>query len=358
MLEKRFHNRGKTLLWGGAKPPGQGPIARLRSARLDNLMQKNKNIFTEVWNNSSLDAWWRGTSPELHIAIIIGVALAVHLVVQIVRGVSEWSIRQSHAKKNPLVFVTQQPKFVTLTRLIVSGLTFVVYFLAFGFVLAEEFHLNLSTYLASASVIGLAISFGSQGLVQDVVIGVTLICSNAMDVGEIVDLSGTTGRVEEIGLRFTKLINFFDQEVFVPNRNIANVIRFPHGGIYAYADIQAPQAADQAKMRQTIAGVATGLWSQFREIILDKPAIGMMEKTEGGDWNFLRMRLKIWPGQQSLIETTFRQQMTSAMKAFDPNYADWMVTIIYRATINLEDNVPSPDHPRANGLLSLKTSRE
>jgi small-conductance mechanosensitive channel len=324
---------------------------------LDKPVQTNTNFLTHVWNNSSLDAVWRGTSPELHIAFIIGVALAVHLLVKIVRNISEWSIRQSHAKKNPLLFVTQQPKFVTLTRLIVSGLTFVVYFLAFGFVLAEEFHLNLSAYLASASIIGLAVSFGSQGLVQDVVIGVTLICSNAMDVGEIVDLSGTIGRLQEIGLRFTKLINFYDQQVFVPNRNIANVIRFPHGGIYAYADIQAPRAADQAKMRETIAGVATGLWAQFREIILDQPAIGKLEKAEGGDWNYLRMRFKIWPGQQSLIETTFRQQITSAMKAFDPNYADWMVTIIYRATITLEDNIPSLNNERTNGLFSPRTSQ-
>jgi moderate conductance mechanosensitive channel len=322
------------------------------------LMETNKNLLAEVWNNSSLDAMWRSSSPELHIAIIIGVALAVHLLVQIVRGVSEWSIRQSHARKNPFMFVTEQPKFVTLTRLVVSGLTFVVYFLAFGFVLAEEFHLNLSTYLASATVIGLAVSFGSQGLVQDVVTGVTLIFSNAMDVGEIVDLSGTIGRVEEIGLRFTKLINFYDQQVFVPNRNIGNVSRFLHGGIYAYADIQAPREADQAKMRLTITGVATGLWSQFREIILDQPVIGRLEKVDGGEWNFLRMRFKIWPGQQSLIETTFRQQITSAMKAFDPNYADWMVTIAYRASITLEDQVPSLDHARANGLLTPVLSRK
>jgi moderate conductance mechanosensitive channel len=315
-------------------------------------MVTNKNLLTELWNNSSLDAAWKATSPELHIAFIIGVALSVHLVVKVVRYFSDWFIRQSHAKKNPFVFVTQQPKFVTLTRLIVSGLTFVVYFLAFGFVLAEEFHLNLSTYLASASVIGLAVSFGSQGLVQDVVIGVTIICSNAMDVGEIVDLSGTIGRVDEIGLRFTKLTNFYNQEVFVPNRNIANVSRFPSGGVYAYIDIQAPRAADQAKMRQVISGAATGLWNQFREIILDKPVIGKLETAEGGDWNYLRMRFKIWPGQQSLIETTLRQQITSSMKAFDPSYADWMVTITYRASITLEDDAPSMKPELRNGQLS------
>jgi small conductance mechanosensitive channel len=300
-------------------------------------METNKNILTAVWNNSSVETAWKKSSPEMHIAWIIGGAIAVHLLVKIVRHVSEWFIRQSHAKENPLEFVTGQPKFVTLTRLIVSGVTFVVYFVAFGFVLVFEFHTNLKAYLASASVIGLAVSFGSQGLVQDIVIGVTLICSNAMDVGEIVDLSGTIGRVEEIGLRFTKLVNFYNQVVFIPNRNIGNVIRFAEGGVYAYADVQAPPAADPAKVRQAIINLATGLATQFREIILDEPTIGRMEKVRGGDWNFLRARFKVWPGQGSLIETTFVQQVVTAMKAFDPNYANWMVTVTYRATVTMDE---------------------
>jgi moderate conductance mechanosensitive channel len=148
--------------------------------------------------------------PEVHILIVMGVAFIVHLAVKIIRHISEWSINKSHAEKNPFGFVTQQPKFITLTRLIVSAINFIIYFLAIGFVLVEGFKVNLTTYLASASIIGLAVSFGSQSLVQDLVTGVTLIFSNAMDVGDIVDLSGIIGRVERIGLRFTKLINFYD----------------------------------------------------------------------------------------------------------------------------------------------------
>src|SRR5208282_6712290 len=123
----------------------------------------------------------------------------------------------------------------------------------------QEFGVNLTAYLASASVVGLAISFGSQGLVQDMVIGLTLIFSDAMEAGELVEIAGTTiviGRVEEIGLRFTKLINFYNQEVFVPNRTIANVSRFPQGGVDAYAHPQIPIAADQQKAAQAVEDIA------------------------------------------------------------------------------------------------------
>jgi moderate conductance mechanosensitive channel len=283
-----------------------------------------------MFDNTAAVGLWHRTPPEIHILIVICLAFVVHLAVKIVRHVSEWSINKCHAEKNPFGFVTQQPKFITLTRLIVSAVTFMIYFLAIGFVLVDGFHVNLNTYLASASIIGLAISFGSQSLVQDLVTGVTLIFSNAMDVGDIVDLSGTIGRVERIGLRFTKLINFYDQEIFVPNRNIGNVSRFPHDGIHAYAEIQIPAQANQQKIVQKIQEVAKGTWIQFGGIILTEPELGKVEVTEPGGWNYLRVQFKIWPGQGALIETTLRQQITYAMKAFDPNYADWMVTVTYR----------------------------
>jgi small conductance mechanosensitive channel len=273
------------------------------------------------------------SSTGTRLLLIVALAIVLHLAVKAIRGFSEWLIGKSHAQKSPLGFVVQQPKFITLIQLIANGVTFIMYFLAIGLVL-EEFGVNLTGYLASASIIALAISFGSQGLVQDVVISLTLIFSDAMDVGDMVEIAGTVvvvGRVEEIGLRFTTLRNFYNQVVFIPNRTIANVSRFPQGGVFAYADIQIPPGVVHEKAVETVTNVARGMWRQFGAIVLSEPVIGPVETAEGGGWNFLRVHFKIWPGQGSLIEITFRQQMVSAMKAFDAKYADWQVPVTYRA---------------------------
>lgn len=278
------------------------------------------------------------SSTLTHILLIVAVAILVHVLVKITRHLSEWFIHKSQAQKNPLGFVTQQPKFITLTRLIVSGITFVIYFFALGLVL-QEFGVDLTAYLASATVLGLAISFGSQGLVQDVVIGLTLIFSDAMDLGDLVEVFGVTsviGHVEKIGLRFTVLRNFYNQEIFIPNRTIANVSRFPHGGVFAYADIQIPDGVDRPKAVQTVANVSKGMWRQFGAIIISEPLWGDVETAEGGGWSFLRVHFKIWPGQGGLIETTFRQQMVNAMRTLEPNYADWRVAVTYRAMTALK----------------------
>jgi hypothetical protein len=304
-----------------------------------NTSTNNPDFFTKIFKDTPVGNFWQSSSPALHVVVIIGLAFAVHLLIKLIHAISAWFINKSQAEKSPLGFVTGRPKFITLTRLIVSAITFTLYFLAAGFVLIAVFHFNdtfLKTYLSSAAVVGLALSFGLQGLVQDLVTGVTLILSNAIDVGDVVDLSGTVGRVEQIGLRFTKVINFSNQEIFVPNRNIANVARFSRGVIYAYADVQIARQADQAKATQLIHEVACGIWAQFGAIILGEPQIGKIEAADPGGWSFVRVQFQVWPGQ-TLIETAFRPQMVSAMKILDPNYADWMVPVTYRSISSKHD---------------------
>jgi small conductance mechanosensitive channel len=296
---------------------------------ISSLVQMNESVMGRIYGHFS----GHDSSTVKRLFLIVALAIATHLLVKVIRHISEWLIYKSNAKESPLEVVTQQPKFITLVRLIVSGVVFAIYFFALGLVL-QEFGVNLTAYLASASVLGLAISFGSQGLVQDIVIGLTVIFWDAMDVGDMVEIAGVTnviGRVEEIGLRFTKLTNLFNQRVFIPNRTIANVSRFPHGGVSAYADVWIPSGADQQKIVEIVRDTAKGMWAQFGAIILGEPIIGKVEAPPGGGWSFVRVHFRIWPGQGSLIETTFRQQVVKAMKVFDPGYADWQVPVTYRA---------------------------
>lgn len=266
-----------------------------------------------------------------HLLLIVGLTLMVHIVVKIVRHITELTIQRSRSQKNGFGFVTQQPKFITLVRLVSNCVTFLTYFFALGLFL-QEFGVNLTAYLASASIVGLAISFGSQGLVQDMVIGLTLIFSDALDVGDVVEIAGITvviGRVEEIGLRFTKVVNFFDQRVFIPNRTIANVSRFPHGGVDAWVHIQIPSAADKNEAVRIIESAARGMWRQFGTIIMSEPEMGEVQAIPEIGGEFLYVHFNIWPGQGNLIETTFRQRIVSAMKSFQLNYADWQVPVTY-----------------------------
>ncbi len=268
--------------------------------------------------------------PVLRIIFIFLVAVASHIVVREIKHLTRWiltpGIREGvTAKEN---FSRRYPRFASLITILISAITFSIYFVAVGLIL-KEFNVSLATYLASASVIGLAIGFGSQGLVQDVVMGLTLIFSNALSVEDLVEVSGQTGKVKSIGLRFTTITSLEEQEIYIPNRNIGIIGRFKRGHVRLYVDVQIPEGPDEKELIREVLSAAAGMTHQYRSIILDDPEnIGVREARQG-NWRYLRLRFSLWPGQTDLIETTFKQRIITLLKKYSPEYMDWMVTITH-----------------------------
>jgi small conductance mechanosensitive channel len=215
-----------------------------------------------------------------------------------------------------------------VASLTISTVIFVIYFSAFGFIL-QEFGVSLTAYLASASILGLAIGFGSQGIVQDVVTGLTVIFSDLFHVGDMVEISGQSGIVTSLGMRFTVLRNPFGAEVYIPNRTITNVIVYPRGYIRCLADI-ALSSDDETMQRMTdaVRNIVSGTIDQFPGILRDQPEIEEVQVTHAGK-RFLRIKFRIWPGRGAPIETTFRQDVVQALKGIDDSFADWKISINY-----------------------------
>lgn len=268
------------------------------------------------------------------ILIIFVIAGVSHTAVTIIRRISKHillgkeTIETTRAENSE--FTKRFPRTATIITILESTLTFMIYFVAFGLVL-QEFQLSLRAYLASTTVIGLAIGFGSQGFVQDIVIGLTLIFSNLLKVGDVVEVLGHVGRVESVGLRFTVLINLHGQRVYLPNRNIAVISQFREGCVRAYVDFQVPEGVHARKMTQLIKPLTEALYSQHKAIIMGIPEYFGLQKTTRGGWSYIRYKFKVWPGQGSLIETNFRQMVLARLKNEFPDYADWMINITYRS---------------------------
>lgn len=262
--------------------------------------------------------------------LLIVVAAVVHLVVRGIKALSDRLLAPPTTMNRAAAAARRHPKIATVVSLLVSTTTFTLWFATVGIALSQ-FGLDLTTYLATATVIGLAVGFGSQGLVQDVVIGLTMIFTNALDVGDTVEVSGQVGRVERMGLRFTTLTNFMGQTVFIPNRNIAVVGRFRRGVVRAYVDVQVPESADPDAVTDQLRRLAEGLHHQHGAAILTAPEVLGMRTAGAGGWGYVRIKFRIWPGQQALLETGFRQRVVAHMRTLDEKYADWMVPVTYRA---------------------------
>ena len=274
-----------------------------------------------------IDNLFPGLTVTGRILLIVGLIVVVAALGRVLRVAARWLL--SPHGEGPQVLLRRRPKYASLMTLALSGLTFLIYFAGFGLIL-ETMRIPLTAYLASASVVGLAIGFGSQGLVQDVVIGLTLIFSDALNIGDIAEIGGHTGRVDVIGLRFTTLVTMLEQRVQVPNRNIAQIVRYRNGEVRVVADVQIPAESDDAAVRRVIEPITRGMFAQYRGIVLVAPQLLASPAADPVSWRYLRVEFRLWPGQLALIETVFKPRALAALRTLDQAYADWMVTVTYR----------------------------
>ena len=266
--------------------------------------------------NSILAHFKYPTRILLILVIVVGAHLAVVLVRALAARLMSAMPRASFTKVRSLAGLT--------TSFVIFGL----YFTALGLVLSE-FGVSLKAYLASASVLGLAIGFGSQGLVQDVVTGLTLIFSDLIDLDDMVEISGQTGLVQKIGMRFTVIKNHLGAEVYIPNRTISSVINYPRGYVRCLVDVSlSGEAKLAARMAQKVTPIVTAAYEQFRGIFITPPTAEGLIRTKSGK-EFWRIKFRIWPGRGTPLETSLKPEIVQSLKQLDPSYSDWMVSVNY-----------------------------
>jgi small conductance mechanosensitive channel len=270
-------------------------------------------------------------NPILRILLVILLAVASNFTVKAIRRFSQYllTMKVDSKETSQEILIRKYPRLATIITILVSAMTFTIYFVAVGMIL-REFKISLTTYFASATVIGLAVGFGLQGFVQDVVIGLTLIFTDALNIGEVVKLGDEIGKVDSIGLRYTVLINLHGQRIIMPNRNIATISKFRGGCIRAYVDIQLPQGIDEKEMLDAIQSIGKGMYNQHRSIILAIPEIFGIKDVKDGQWRYVRIKFKLWPGQIKIIEETFKERVVQVLKKSDADYASWMITVTYK----------------------------
>ncbi|WP_408010807.1 mechanosensitive ion channel family protein [Pseudalkalibacillus sp. A8] len=125
---------------------------------------------------------------------------------------------------------------VTLKSITKSVFSYALIFILVVAVMGT-FELDVTGLLAGAGIIGLAIGFGAQGLVSDVVTGFFILLEKQLDVGDYVTTAGFDGIVEDTGLRTTHIRGFDGTLHYVPNREISAISNHTRGNMRALVDI-------------------------------------------------------------------------------------------------------------------------
>ncbi len=162
---------------------------------------------------------------------ILFLILAFAILAPIGRKIIVSTLHKATSKQN-----ISESRVTTLEKLLLNIFSYTLIFL-FIVMLFGIFDVPFGPLLASAGVVGLAIGFGAQGLVSDIVTGFFILLEKQIEVGDYVTTGGYSGIVEEVGLRTTQIRGFDGTLNFVPNRDVMGVSNHSRGNMRALVDI-------------------------------------------------------------------------------------------------------------------------
>ncbi len=202
-------------------------------------------------------------------------------------------------------------------ELAVAGL---VYSVAFILILSK-FGLPLTSLVAPATVAGVAIGFGAQQIVADVLSGFFLFAERQFGVGDVVQLAqpgqttGVQGTVEELTLRVTKLRSAQGELVFLPNGALRQVTNLSKEWSRVLIDVPIPVDQDLAKATEVIRSTAADMAEDpaWRNVLLGEPVIAGVENIEVGHL-MLRIVARTLPGKQFDVGRELRLRIALALQ--------------------------------------------
>lgn len=162
----------------------------------------------------------------------------------------------------------------TLAKLLENILTYVIYFVAIIMIL-ETFGFNVGALLAGAGIVGLAVGFGAQSLVKDIITGFFIIFEDQFSVGDTIRIGTFEGTVEEIGLRTTKVKTWTGELHIIPNGSIVEVTNFSIHNSVAVVDINVSLETDIEEAERVIQELLIEVTDKYENIVTPPELLGI-----------------------------------------------------------------------------------
>lgn len=205
---------------------------------------------------------------------VVLITVAAVILVKVLRVVirKTFSVRI----KGPLLYNERRQQ--TLSKLLSNVVAYVVYFIAAVSILST-FTIDITGLIAGAGVLGLAVGFGAQNLVRDVITGFFIIFEDQFSVGDYVRIGAAEGTVEEIGLRTTKVKAWTGELFIFPNGTITDVVNFSIHNSIAVVDVNISYESDITRVESLIMEFLDGLQGRYEQIIKPAELLGVQNLT-------------------------------------------------------------------------------
>ena len=238
---------------------------------------------------------------------VLGIWVLAWAALHVVR-VTARRIEQSVDDGDDSVTTLREKRGRTISQLLRSVGRVVIVTIAV--LLTFNVFINIAPILAGAGILGLAISFGAQSLVRDIITGFFILLENQFAVGDVIEVAGKSGVVEQMTMRVVVLRDLEGTMHVIPNGELKVVSNKTRGWARAVVDISIPYTEDVDR----ILGVVRDESAQFSTdpvwgLQLDGPVevLGIEELRDNSV--VIRTLLKTQPGSQWNVAREFRRRL-------------------------------------------------
>ncbi len=257
-----------------------------------------------VWEDWKTDweTFLRKDAPK--ILVVLAVAIVLVWLLKLATGkLAKFSRRETL----PTALRAQQLR--TLASVLNSVGIAVIVFLA-AMQILPLLGVNMGPLLASAGVAGLAIGFGAQTLVHDVINGFFILMENQYDIGDVVRLGGVAGVVESMTLRRTTLRDDTGAVHTVPNSEIKIVSNLTRDWAQVGLHVSVDYRESSDRILELLKQVGNELRTDpdYAALLVADPQVPGIERVAGGEVDYL-MLIKTRPGQQYAVSRELRRRI-------------------------------------------------
>jgi small conductance mechanosensitive channel len=258
------------------------------------------------WHPRQMAHWFLN-----HGVNIIAIGIAAYIVVRAANLAIEhlqYKLGRRHAQTD----LEWQRRAATLSGILTSLVTVTAVFVALLMVL-RELAIDVVPILTGAGIAGLAIGFGAQNLVRDVISGFFLILEDQVRVGDIARINGTGGTVEQINLRTIILRDGEGAVQVFPNGTITSLANLSKQYAYAIVDMRVAYTENMDRVIGTMREVGEALQRDavFGAVILGPMEVAGVESLADG-LATVRARFKTLPLNQGKVANELRRRLMSA----------------------------------------------
>ena len=210
----------------------------------------------------------------------------------------------TNASKNDALDL-EEKRLHTLSKLFKSIATYVIYFIAIITCL-DMVGFSVTTILAGAGVLSLAVAFGAQSIVEDLMSGIFIVLENQYSVGEYVQIDGIQGIVREIGMKTTKVQTYDGQLMIIKNGSIGTVINYSRSAQRGYVEVGIAYEENIQNAINVIEQACAVITAQYKAELDETPNVqGVTELADSSV--VIRTTFTAWNWQQLVIERALRQ---------------------------------------------------